>query len=115
MKEKQFLPATFAPNILLLHNVQFETVNIFYFAETRGGVSYFCFIWHFLHSLSSACRKSAWCRVCVSKWPWIIVYWSFIISIPRVKIDHCTIMDGDCLSVHFQLRQHHGIVFKLSF
>ena len=52
---------------------------------------------------------------CVSKWPWIIVYWSFIISIPRVKIDHCTIMDGDCLSVHFQLRQHHGIVFKLSF
>ena len=24
-------------------------------------------------------------------------------------------MDGDCLSVHFQLRQHHGIVFKLSF
>ena len=32
---------------------------------------------------------------------------SFIISIPRVKIDHCTIMDGDCLSVHIPIPWHH--------
>ena len=32
---------------------------------------------------------------------------SFIISIPRVKIDHCTIMDEDCLSVHIPAPWHH--------
>ena len=52
----------------------------------------------FLHSLKPETRDPS---VVSKRIP------SFIISIPRVKIDHCTIMDEDCLSVHIPTSWHH--------